>query len=72
MNQFKSMRMRDGDDMKGYIFLVPKINENECDFDQYCSVFGCGEKLSLTEKLCGNGCINHMGHNSIIFFNGKL
>lgn len=30
-----------------------------CDEPAYCSVFGCGEVLSLFESLCGDRCINH-------------
>lgn len=26
-----------------------------------CSFFGCGTKLTLQEKRCGDYCINHLG-----------
>lgn len=27
--------------------------------EKCCSVFGCGKKLSMSEKLFGDKCINH-------------
>lgn len=40
--------------------------------EQYCSVFGCGNKLSLLEKLCGSRCINHTSSRKVEFYHGKL
>lgn len=31
----------------------------------YCAHFGCGVKLTLEEKLCGNKCIAHQGNKKV-------
>lgn len=35
------------------------IEDNILGTEMICSHFGCNKKLSLTEKLCGNKCLEH-------------
>lgn len=39
---------------------------------RYCRFFGCGERLSLIESLCGDFCERHMNLKPEIFYNGLL
>lgn len=39
---------------------------------QTCTFFGCGKKLTMTEKLYGDTCFKHNGKKENIFHNGVL
>ena len=39
--------------------------------DRYCSTFGCGRRLSLTEQLHGTKCIHHQQININHEFNTR-
>lgn len=40
--------------------------------DEVCAEFGCNKKLSRTEKLFGEKCIEHQQPSKYSFHNGKL
>ena len=42
-----------------YIKVEPVDEERLVIEEVYCSIFGCGKKLTLIEKRYGNKCFNH-------------
>lgn len=48
-------------------------HENDVEVSEtYCAYFGCGERLSLIENLCGDFCSEHKNLKPFIYHNGLL
>lgn len=57
----RGIRTKDINEKFGANDLIIKPAEYNFDGsdEKCCSVFGCGKKLSMSEKLFGDKCINH-------------
>lgn len=44
-----------------YEKVIPIDEDSLVIKDYVCDFFGCNKILSITEKLCGRKCIEHMG-----------
>lgn len=56
---------------------IPKMTVIPTDEDMsltevYCKFFGCGDRLSLIETLCGDFCEKHFDYKKPVYFNGLL
>ena len=47
------------------LFNMPLQSQFNGNDHRMCAVFGCGKYLTLTEKLCGDKCLQHMGNNKM-------
>lgn len=47
------------------LFNMPFQNQFNGDDARHCTFFGCGKYLTLTEKLCGHVCLQHMGNTKM-------
>lgn len=52
---------------------TPIVDEKYMEIEKrYCKFFGCGERLSLIETLCGDFCERHMNLKKDVYYNGLL